>query len=137
MKQVSPADHRIFGFTELGQLRVSLHNSADTLDAGAIYSRIVGTEHQIVTKLENWYSQPLSAEEWDTLEQLEAETDAELSIDCEDCGGTRRDPGSLNAFEPEDCPSCNGTGQESELPMFTRRPAGRQSLTAPARKEVA
>jgi hypothetical protein len=134
MKQVSPADHRIFGFTELGQLRVSLHNSADTLDAGAIYSWIVGTEHQIVTKLENWYSQPLSAEEWDVIEQLEAETEAE-PMACEDCGGTGRDPGSLNAFEPEDCPSCNGTGQESEFPMLARRPAGRQLVAA--RQEVA
>ena len=128
-------DHRIFGFTELGQLRANLYNGAGLPDAGAFYSWIVSTEQQMATKLENWYQQPLSAEEWDVLEQLKAETDAELSIDCEDCGGTGRDPGSLNPFEPEDCPYCGGSGRETHIPA--RRPVGRQTANGPARQEVA
>jgi len=31
-------DHRIFGFTELGQLRANLYNGAGLPDAGALYS---------------------------------------------------------------------------------------------------
>jgi hypothetical protein len=123
--QLSTAiDHRIFGFTELGQLRANLYNGAQP------------DLRHLAHKLDEQWEQPLSESEFDVIEQLDA-VDAELSIDCEDCGGTGRDPGSLNPFEPEDCPSCNGTGQESEFPMLTRRPAGRQSLNAPARKEVA
>jgi hypothetical protein len=135
--QLSTAiDHRIFGFTELGQLRANLYNGAQP-DAGALYSWVwASTLRHLAHKLDEQWEQPLSESEFDVIEQLDA-VDAELSNDCEDCGGTGRDPGSLNPFEPEDCPSCNGTGQESEFPMLTRRPAGRQSLNAPARKEVA
>jgi hypothetical protein len=132
-------DHRIFGFTELGQIRANLHNGAEP-DAGALYSWVwASTSRQLAYKLAEKWEQSLAEDEWDVIEQLEAaeETEAARTIDCEDCGGTGRDPGSLSPFEPEDCPACNGTGQESHVPMLARRPAGRQNLNAPARTEVA
>jgi DnaJ-class molecular chaperone len=103
-------------------------------DAGALYSWVwASTSRQLAHKLDEQWEQPVSEAEFDVIEQLEAETEVELSIECEDCGGSGRDPGSLNAFEPEDCPSCLGTGRE--MPM--RRPAGRQVANPSARQEVA
>jgi hypothetical protein len=128
------ADYRVFGITLDGQLRANLHNSAAAPDAGALYSWIVGTEEQVAEKLRGWYDQPISAEEWDFIEQLEAETEAD-AMACEDCGGTGRDPGSLNPIEAEDCRSCFGTGRET--PLVARRPARRQGVNVPVWQEVA
>jgi hypothetical protein len=102
---IETADHRIFGFNELGQLRANLYNGAGVPDAGALYSWVcAGTSRQLANKLGEQWEQPLTEGEWDVIEQLEAPTEAEAEmIDCEDCGGTGRDPGSLNPFEPEDC----------------------------------
>jgi hypothetical protein len=38
-----------------------------------------------------------------------------VEIDCQDCGGGGNDPGGLNPHEPEDCPTCHGTGKETIL----------------------
>jgi hypothetical protein len=121
MKQPSPTvpDHRIFGFTQEGQLRVNLHNGPGLPASGALYSWLVcATSRQLAHKLAELWEQPLTEDEFDVLEQLEtsnAETTpftAEVNIPCEDCGGDGRDRGSLNPHEPEDCPSCHGTGRE-------------------------
>jgi DnaJ-class molecular chaperone len=130
-------DHRIFGFNDLGQLRANLYNGAGMPDAGALYSWVwASTLRQLAHKLDEQWEQPLSESEFEVLEQLEAETEAE-PMACEDCGGTGVDPGGLDAHAPEDCPACNGTGQESHVPMLARRPVGRQNFNAPARTEVA
>lgn len=127
-------DHRIFGFTEIGQLRANLYNGAGLPYAGALYSWVwAGTSRQLASKLAEQWEQPLSEGEWDVIEQLEADTEAEPMV-CEDCGGSGRDPGGLNPFEPEDCPSCGGSGRET--PTQPRRPAGRQTVNT-GRQEVA
>jgi hypothetical protein len=102
--------------------------------AGAMYSWVwAATSEHLADKLAEQWEQPLAKGEVEVIEQLEAEA---APMACEDCGGTGRDPGSLNPIEPEDCPSCNGTGQELHVPMLARRPAGREVL-APTRQEVA
>lgn len=133
------ADHRVFGFTESGHLRVNLHNGPGLPGPGAMYSWITGPIEQVANKLEVWYDQPLSTDEADVIEQLEAtpETETELSIVCEDRGGSGRDIGSLNALEPEDCPTCNGTGRETIARASQRRPAGREVAIPSTSKEVA
>jgi hypothetical protein len=35
-----------------------------------------------------------------------------VEINCQDCGGTGFDPGSVNPREPEDCVTCHGSGRE-------------------------
>ncbi len=134
--QLSDAiDHRIFGFTELGHLRANMYNGAGLSDAGALYSWVwASTSRHLAHKLDEQWEQPLTEGEWDVIEQLEAETEAEFSVDCEDCGGAGRDPGSLNPVEPEDCPSCGGSGRET--PMQPRRPVGRLTAST-ARQEAA
>jgi hypothetical protein len=101
-------DHRIFGFTELGQLRANLHNGPDSFAPGALYSWLTSpTVDQLASKLADQWEQPLSEDEFDVLEQLEASM-AELELDCDDCGGSGVDPGGLNAYEPEECRMCHG-----------------------------
>jgi hypothetical protein len=133
MKQISPTDHRIFGFTELGQIRASLFNGAGVPDAGTLYSWVwASTLRQLAHKLAEQWEQPITEAELAVIELLEeAETEAERTIDC---SGTGRDHGSLNPFEPEDCPSCAGSGRET--PKQPRRPAGRQTVNT-ARQGVA
>ena len=138
-QQASPADHRIFGFTPEGQLRVSLFNGPSSHASRMLYTWIVGTEQQIAFRLASWYEQPLTEDEFTVLEELEQSNEAspyiaETDQPCDECGGTGRDPGSLNPFEPEDCPSCGGSGRET--PMQSRRPAGRQTVNT-ARQGVA
>jgi hypothetical protein len=134
--QTSTPDFRTFGFTEDGQLRANLYNGTNSPDAGALYSWVCAdTDRQLANKLADQWEEPLTDEEWDVLEQLEAA--AEVEIDCEYCGGSGRDPGSLNPFEPEDCPECNGTGRETIAPVSLRRPAGREVAIPSTRKEVA
>jgi len=38
-----------------------------------------------------------------------------VEINCQDCGGTGFDPGTVNPREPEDCPACHGSGKETIL----------------------
>ena len=128
-------DFRIFGFTELGHLRANLYDGSGLPSAGALYSWAwASTSRQLAHKLDEHWEQPLSESEFDVIEQLE-ETEAEFSIDCEDCGGTGVDPGGLDAHVPEDCPSCGGSGREARI--LARRPMGRQTTNVPARQEVA
>jgi hypothetical protein len=128
-------DHRIFGFDAQNQLRANLYNGPGHPEAGAFYSWVWAAESsQLAHTLAEQWEQALDAEEWDTIEQLEAaETEAELSITCEECGGSGVDPGGLNANEPEDCRVCHGSGRET--PVLARRPVGRE--TFPSRQEVA
>ena len=129
-------DHRIFGFNELGQLRANLYNGTGLPDTGALYSWTwASTSRQLAHKLAEQWEQPLSDSEFEVIEQLEAETEAEHTIDCEDCGGTGVDPGGLDAHAPEDCTSCGGSGREAHI--LARRPMGRQTANGPARQEVA
>src|ERR1700733_7542665 len=131
---INQADHRIFGFTEPGQLRANLYHGTGLPYAGALYSWVwAATSEEIADKLAEQWEQPVTYSEFEVIEQLEAEA---VPMSCDTCGGTGRDPGSLNPIEPEDCPSCNGTGQELHVPMLARRPAGREVL-APTRQEVA
>jgi len=132
-----PIDHRIFGFQLDGQLRANLYNGVGLPDAGKMYSWAwAPTSEQLSNQLAKLWEQPLSEDEWYVIEELEA-ADDEFEMACDTCGGDGRDHGSLHAFEPEDCPSCHGTGQESYVPMLTRRPAGREAVNSPTRQEVA
>jgi hypothetical protein len=125
-------DFRIFGFTELGQLRVSLFNGPDSHAPGALYSWIVcATVRHLAHKLAAQWEQSLNEEEWAVLEELEQSNGspyytAESEIICDTCGGSGADPGGLNAYEPEDCPACLGTGRETVT----------YSLILPPRKPV-
>ena len=38
-----------------------------------------------------------------------------VEIACQDCGGKSYDHGSVNPREPEDCPTCHGSGKETIL----------------------
>jgi hypothetical protein len=113
-------DHRIFGFNELGQVRVNMYHGAGHPYAGAMYSWLVCSgAKQLAYKLADQWEQPLSEDEWDVLEELE-HPDVEFSpytteseIDCDECGGSGVDPGGLNAYEPEDCPVCHGTKHQT------------------------
>ena len=115
MKQVSRTDHRIFGSTELGQLRVNLYNGAGLPAAGSLYSWLVGTDRQLVYRLESWYGQPLNEDEEAVLSELVQLSPfvAETDQPCDECGGSGVDLGGLNAYEPEDCPVCQGAGRET------------------------
>jgi DnaJ-class molecular chaperone len=35
------------------------------------------------------------------------------SQDCQDCGGSGKDPGELNSWDAGPCPACHGSGMES------------------------
>jgi hypothetical protein len=105
------ADHRIFGFTELGQLRANLYHGAGLPYAGTRYSWVVApSERSLTNKLAEQWEQPLSEEEWETLEALQGEA---IEVTCNDCDGRGVDPGGLSAYEPEDCRSCGGSGRET------------------------
>ncbi len=82
------------------------------------------TARQLADKLESWNepSQPLSAQEWDTLEELEA-SNAEFELDCDECGATGVDPGGLSAFEPEECPACHGAKRMTIAAVYAPRVA--------------
>jgi hypothetical protein len=113
-------DQRIFGFTVTGQIRANLHNSPASYAPGALYSWLTcATIDQLAHKLESWNDdpQPVTEEEFDTLEQLEA-ANAEFEIDCEDCGATGVDPGGLSASEPEECPACHGAKRISLAAVY-------------------
>lgn len=104
-------DHRIFGLDLQNRFRANLYNGAGYPEAGKLYSWVTGnSERHLANKLAEQWEQPLTEEEWETLEALQAET---IEIPCEDCGGSGRAPGGLSAYEPEDCRSCGGSGRES------------------------
>ena len=101
-------DHRIFGFDQRGQLRANLHNSPASHAPGALYSWLTcATVDQLASKLADQWEQPLSENEWNAIEQLEA-SNAEFELDCDECGATGVDPGGLDAREPEECRVCHG-----------------------------
>jgi hypothetical protein len=82
----SQADHRVFGFTESGHLRVNLHNGLDSQEAGAMYSWVVcATVDQLAGKLEHLWEQPLSDDEFEVLEELEASNSESR---CSRCNGS-------------------------------------------------
>ncbi len=101
-------DHRIFGFDQRGQLRANLHNSHASHAPGALYSWTwAPTVEQLAGKLSDFWEQPLSDDEFEVLEQLEA-SNTEFELDCDQCNATGVDPGGLSAVEPEECPACHG-----------------------------
>jgi hypothetical protein len=101
-------DHRIFGYDQRGQLRANLHNSAASHAPGAFYSWVTCTTvDQLASKLADQWEQPLSDDEFEVLEQLEA-SNAEFELDCDECQATGVDPGGLNPHEAEECPACHG-----------------------------
>jgi hypothetical protein len=107
------SDHRIFGYDLSGQIRVSLFNGPACHAPGQRYSWTwAPTARELAGKLERLWEQPVSDDEWEAIEQLEASMN-EVEVSCDDCGGTGIDAGGLSAHEPEDCRSCGGSGQET------------------------
>ena len=62
-----------------------------------------------------------------------------VTQECEDCGGSGRDPGALNPWDPEACSSCHGAGvqtvERNYLAEAFRIAAG-ESLRAPEPEHV-
>jgi hypothetical protein len=149
MMNVTPAghpDHRIFGFTPEGQLRVSLFNGPNAHASGALYSWLVcATSRQLANKLADQWGQSLSEDEQSVLEELESSNaeptsyTAEVEIDCDECDGSGIDPGGLSAFESEDCPVCHGSKRQTITRNYLNEAwaivAG-QSLMLPERKHL-
>jgi hypothetical protein len=112
-------DHRIFGLDQRGQLRANLHNSAASRAPGALYSWTwAPTVKQLAGKLSDLWEQPLSDNEFEVLEQLEA-SNSEFEIDCDECLATGVDPGGLSAVEPEECPVCHGAKRMTIASVYT------------------
>jgi hypothetical protein len=104
-------DHRIFGLDLQNRYRSNLHHGAGHPYVGQMYSWVVApSERSLTNKLAEQWEQPLSEEEWETLEALQGEA---IEVSCNDCDGLGVDPGGLSAYEQEDCRSCGGSGRET------------------------
>jgi hypothetical protein len=59
----------------------------------------------------------------------------EVEEECQDCGGSRYDYGSLSPIEPEECPACLGSGKQVTVHNYylaeaLRIAAGKSSMLA-------
>jgi hypothetical protein len=57
----------------------------------------------------------------------------EVEVECEDCGGSRYDCGSLGPIEPEECPLCLGNGKQMTVHNYLAealRMAGNSAVLA-------
>jgi|HubBroStandDraft_4_1064222.scaffolds.fasta_scaffold186795_2 hypothetical protein len=112
------ADHRIFGLTSDNQVRVNLYNGPGSHRPGNRYSFVwAKTLGDLAYKLEHIWEQPITPEEWDAIEELEAGAE----MPCEDCAGLGYDLGAIGP-DREPCPTCKGSGIEP-LVMPRRAPA--------------
>ena len=116
-------DHRIFGFDHQGQLRANLHNGLTSHAPGVLYSWVwAPTSGQLADKLARLWEQPLTEDEWEAVEQLEA-ANSEFELDCDECAATGIDPGGLNPYEPEECPACHGAKRMTIATVYAPRVA--------------
>ncbi len=127
------SDHRIFGFDQYGQIRANLHNSPASHAPGAMYSWLTcATVDQLANRLAALWEQPLSQDEFEVLEQLEASNDeprcslcnsANVSIESYDFA-VDRETGYSDSGEVIHCLDCGARERyEPETAILPRKPA--------------